>query len=74
MFRFVDSFFVSSRNRLFLLLRIDIEEESCKTTYIQWVQTHSSNGKTAPTMLDSLPPSISNKDFECIPDQPGKFR
>jgi len=60
-------------------LFLDIEEESCETTYIQWIQTHSSNtdnrnGKVAIMISDSLLPSISNKDFECEQGQPGKFR
>jgi hypothetical protein len=70
MFRFVYSFFYFSHKSIFL----DIEEESCTTTYIQWVQTHSSKGETVITIVDSLPSSISNKDFECVQDQPGKFR
>ncbi|CAF3242334.1 unnamed protein product [Rotaria sp. Silwood2] len=57
---------------------LDIEEESCGTTYVQWVQTHSSktdNSKDEVAIMisDSLLPSTSNNDFECEQDQPGKF-
>jgi hypothetical protein len=38
------------------------------------VQTHSSNGNAGIMTSDSLLPSISNQDFECKQDQPGKFR
>jgi hypothetical protein len=60
-------------------LYADIEEESCETTYVQWVQTHSSqsgnsNAKVAIMISDSLLPSSSSKDFECEQGQPGKFR
>ena len=72
MFRFVQiSFF------LFLVHQwnsLDIEEESCATTYIQWVQTHSSNGETPLEIAHSLPPSAARQEFECSPDHPGKFR
>jgi hypothetical protein len=57
-----------------IYISTDVEEESCQTTYVQWVQTHSNDGKTALMTSDSLLPSISNKDFECVEDQPGKFR
>ena len=58
---------------------LDIEEEGCETTYVQWVQTHSSNSddnnaKIAIMVSDSLLPSTAGKDFECEQGQPGKFR
>jgi hypothetical protein len=58
---------------------LDIEEQGCDSTYVQWVQTHSSNsddnnGKIAIMVSDSLLPSTLNKDFECEQGQPGKFR
>jgi len=68
------------RIRLFSYgIYLDIEEEGCETTYVQWVQTHSSNsddtnGQIAIMVSDSLLPSTSNKDFECEQGQPGKFR
>ena len=58
---------------------LDIEEEGCESTYVQWVQTHSSNsddtnGRVAIVVSDSLLPSTLSKDFECEQGQPGKFR
>lgn len=58
---------------------LDIEEEGCDTTYVQWVQTHSSNsddinGRVAIVVSDSLLPSTLSNDFECEQGQPGKFR
>ncbi|CAF5181499.1 unnamed protein product, partial [Rotaria magnacalcarata] len=57
---------------------LDIEEESCGTTYVQWVQTHSSNSansndEVAIMISDSLHPSTTSNDFECDEDLPGKF-
>ncbi|CAF1109060.1 unnamed protein product [Adineta ricciae] len=57
---------------------LDIEEEGCDSTYVQWVQTHSSNAdndnrQVAIMVSDSLLPSTSTKDFECEQGQPGKF-
>ncbi|CAF1471049.1 unnamed protein product [Adineta steineri] len=55
---------------------LDIEEQSCETTYIQWIQTHSSNlnvNNSAIMLSDSLLSSTSNKDFQCEQDQLGKF-
>lgn len=66
---------------LFVLIEnfLDIEEEGCESTYVQWVQTHSSNsddtnGRVAIVVSDSLLPSTLSKDFECEQGQPGKFR
>ncbi len=78
MFRFVNKSFSFSRP-FFLFDFPDIEEEGCESTYVQWVQTHSSNtddnnGKVAIMVSDSLVPSTSGKDFECEQGQPGKFR
>ncbi len=58
---------------------LDIEEQGCDSTYVQWVQTHSSNtdennNNVAIMVSDSLLPSTSSKDFECEQGQPGKFR
>jgi hypothetical protein len=76
LFRFVNKNF----SFVFLIFDfLDIEEEGCDSTYVQWVQTHSSNsddnnGKAAIMVSDSLLPSTSSKDFECEQGQPGKFR
>lgn len=64
---------------LSILIFLDIEEEGCESTYVQWVQTHSSNsddinGRVAIIVSDSLLPSTLSKDFECEQGQPGKFR
>ena len=58
---------------------LDIEQESCDSTYVQWVQTHSSNAdgngeQVAIMVADSLLPTSTSKDFECEQGQPGKFR
>jgi len=81
LFRFVNesSSFVFFSYATFLFNFLDIEEEGCESTYVQWVQTHSSNsddnnGKAAIMVSDSLLSSTSNKDFECEQGQPGKFR
>ncbi|CAF1478555.1 unnamed protein product [Adineta ricciae] len=54
---------------------LDIEDESCETTYIQWVQTHSStlNNQVAINVSESLVSSTPNSDFQCEQGQPGKF-
>ena len=61
------------------MLVLDIEEEGCESTYVQWVQTHSSNSdynnsKAAIMVSDSLVSPTTSKDFECEQGQPGKFR
>ena len=58
---------------------LDIEQAGCETTYVQWVQTHSSSldqgaEPVAIMVSDSLLPTSSSKDFECEQGQPGKFR
>lgn len=58
---------------------LDIEQENCDSTYVQWVQTHSSNAdgngdQVAIMVADSLLPTSASKDFECEQGQPGKFR
>lgn len=74
LFKHFRSFFYSFYKKFFL----DIEEEGCESTYVQWVQTHSSNDETndkvAIMVSDSLLPSTTSKDFECEQGQPGKFR
>lgn len=71
---------ISSRKLTFVTVDfLDIEEEGCESTYVQWVQTHSSNTdndnrQVAIMISDSLLPSTSSKDFECEQGQPGKFR
>ncbi|CAF4408754.1 unnamed protein product, partial [Adineta steineri] len=53
---------------------LDIEEQSCETTYIQWIQTHSSNlnvNNSAIMLSDSLLSSTSNKDFQWEQDKLG---
>lgn len=58
------------------IFSVDIEQENCDSTYVQWVQTHSSNteDQVAIMVSDSLLPTTSSKDFECEQGQPGKFR
>jgi hypothetical protein len=78
MFRFVNYIFFFIRIYCFFSLPKDIEEESCESTYVQWVQTHSSNldksnENIAIMISNSLLPSVSSKDFECIEGQPGKY-
>lgn len=63
----------------YIFISIDIEEESCGTTYVQWVHTYSSNSlhsndKVAVMISNSLRPSMSTNDFECDEDAPGKYR
>lgn len=72
MFKFFFFFLQQTSNSLYH--NVDIEEESCQTTYVQWVETHSTNGTAAITMSNSLLPSMFNQDFECQEGQPGKFR
>ncbi|CAF0933581.1 unnamed protein product [Didymodactylos carnosus] len=50
--------------------------QGCETTYVQWVQTHSStdpNSGVAYIVSDSLQPSTSTKHFECQPGAQGRF-
>ena len=62
-----------------MVVLLDIEEEGCDTTYVQWVQTHSTHANQNQTSIammisDSLLPSPATKSFQCDQDQPGKFR
>jgi hypothetical protein len=58
---------------------LDLEQENCESTYVQWVQTHSSNinndqDEVAIMVSDSMLPTTSSKDFQCEQGQTGKFR
>jgi len=57
---------------------LDIEEEGCQTTYVQWVQSHSTQtGKNeteiAIMVSDTLLLDTSNRPFQCEQQQEGKF-
>ena len=78
MFRSVTYIFFLKKKETYFSLSVDIEDESCETTYVQWVQTHSShsdnkNETIAVMISNSLLPSVSSKDFQCKEGQPGKF-
>lgn len=57
---------------------LDIEEEGCQTTYVQWVQSHSTQtGKNeteiAIMVSDTLLLNTSIRPFQCEQQQEGKF-
>lgn len=57
---------------------LDIEEEGCETTYVQWVQSHSTQTEQNQTEIaimvaDTLLLNTSTKPFQCQSNQEGKF-